>query len=108
MQVQVYTSDSCLISNLGQANFKWLRLNFVKSNFAGSEGEGQASTATAFTMSITLSESQTADDVSAFYDKMENVMGYSCLKVDGDGESERERERERERENSEKVAFEVD
>ena len=46
-------------------------------------------------MSITLSESQTADDVSAFYDKMENVMGYSCLKVDGDGESERERERTR-------------
>ena len=43
-------------------------------------------------MSITLSESQTAD-VSAFYDKMENVMGYSCLKVDGDVESEREREK---------------
>ena len=49
-----------VVSNLGQANLNWLRLNFVKSNFAGSEEEAQSIRAAAFTMSITLSESQTS------------------------------------------------
>ena len=50
----------------------------MKSNFAGSEGEAQSSRIYDVDHSLGVS------DVSAFYDKVENVMGYSCLQVDGE------------------------